>query len=147
MRCTTQSRGCLKASLATSLPGLRETNRLPRPSGTNSGPCAGRGAGQDCLGRYGEEKRNNRLVDYPDMLAGSFDILSKRRDVLELFRDRIDCLVIDEFQDTNPPQFALLWKIFEAGVPGMIVGDVKQSIMGFQNPDPRLVGVLRKGHP
>ncbi|HJX14507.1 MAG TPA: UvrD-helicase domain-containing protein [Candidatus Deferrimicrobiaceae bacterium] len=105
------------------------------------------GASQDCLGRYGKEKRKHRLVDYPDMLAGSFDILAKRRDVLELFRGRIDCLVIDEFQDTNPLQFALLWLIFDTGAPGMIVGDVKQSIMGFQNADPRLFEVLRKEHP
>jgi ATP-dependent exoDNAse (exonuclease V) beta subunit len=105
------------------------------------------GASQDCLSRYGEEKRNNRLVDYPDMLAGSFDILSKRKDVLTLFNGRIDCLVIDEFQDTNPLQFALLWLIFDAGAPGMIVGDVKQAIMGFQNADPRLFEALRKKHP
>ena len=105
------------------------------------------GASQDCLGRYGEEKRNNRLVDYPDMLAGSFDILSKRKDVLALFNGRIDCLVIDEFQDTNPLQFALLWLIHEGGAPGMIVGDVKQAIMGFQNADPRLFEALRKEHP
>src|SRR4030066_1654843 len=81
------------------------------------------------------------------MLAGSFDILSKRKDVLALFNGRIHCLVIDEFQDTNPLQFALLWLIHEAGPPGMIVGGVKQSIMGFQNADPRLFEALRKKHP
>lgn len=105
------------------------------------------GASQDILDRYGEEKRKSRLVDYPDMLAGSFEILSNRKDLLELFNERIDCLVIDEFQDTNPLQFALLWRIHRSGPPGMIVGDVKQAIMGFQNADPRLFEALRKEHP
>lgn len=105
------------------------------------------GASRDCLGRYGEEKRKSRLVDYPDMLAGSHEILSKREDILSLFNERIDCLVIDEFQDTNPLQFALLWRIFSAGAPAMIVGDVKQAIMGFQNADPRLFEALTKQHP
>ncbi|GAB4370641.1 MAG: UvrD-helicase domain-containing protein [Deltaproteobacteria bacterium] len=104
-------------------------------------------ASQEILGRYGEEKRRNRLVDYADMLAGSFDILSNRPDVLSLFTGRIDCLVIDEFQDTNPLQFALLWRVHEAGPPAMIVGDVKQAIMGFQNADPRLFEALTRRHP
>jgi ATP-dependent exoDNAse (exonuclease V) beta subunit len=105
------------------------------------------GASQEILGQYGKEKRKSCLVDYPDMLAGSFDILSKRKDVLALLAGRIACVVIDEFQDTNPLQFALLWMIHEAGVPGMMVGDIKQSIMGFQNADPRLFEALRKKYP
>lgn len=104
------------------------------------------GASQDCLKTYGEEKRRACLVDYPDMLAATHEILSKRPDVLAILKGRVDCLVIDEFQDTNPLQFSLLWKIHEAGVPALIVGDVKQSVMGFQNADPRLFGQLEKQH-
>ena len=102
---------------------------------------------QDCLGSYGEEKRKASLVDFPDMLAGSHEILAKRPDVLAILKGRVDCLVIDEFQDTNPLQFSLLWKIREAGVPALVVGDVKQSIMGFQNADPRLFEQLEKQYP
>jgi ATP-dependent exoDNAse (exonuclease V) beta subunit len=105
------------------------------------------GASQDCLGTYGEEKRKASLVDFPDMLAASHEILAKRPHVLEILKGRVDCLVIDEFQDTNPLQFSLLWKIREAGVPALVVGDVKQSIMGFQNADPRLFEQLEKQYP
>ena len=105
------------------------------------------GASQDCLGTYGEEKRKASLVDFPDMLASSHEILAKRPDVLAILKGRVDCLVIDEFQDTNPLQFSLLWKIREAGVPALVVGDVKQSIMGFQNADPRLFEQLEKQYP
>jgi ATP-dependent exoDNAse (exonuclease V) beta subunit len=105
------------------------------------------GASRECLGIYGEEKRKACLVDYPDMPACTHEILSKRPDVLAILKKRVDCLVIDEFQDTNPLQFSLLWKIHEAGVPALIVGDVKQSIMGFQNADPRLFRQIEKKHP
>ena len=105
------------------------------------------GASQDCLGTYGEEKRKASLVDFPDMLAGSHEIIANRPDVLAILKNRVDCLVIDEFQDTNPLQFSLLWKIREAGVPALVVGDVKQSIMGFQNADPRLFEQLEKQYP
>ena len=55
--------------------------------------------------------------------------------------------MVDEFQDTNPLQFALLWQLKEAGVPTIVVGDLKQAIMGFQGADPRLFEALIDQHP
>jgi len=104
------------------------------------------GAGQDALDRYAEEKRNRGLVDYTDMLAIAHNLLTARPDVLAVLRSRIDCLVIDEFQDTNPLEFALLWELQRQGVPTLIVGDLKQAIMGFQNADPRLMEALQLAH-
>ena len=64
-------------------------------------------AGQS-LTRFGEAKRRRGLVDYTDMISGPWLLLAERSDVVDALRERIDCLVIDEFQDTNPLQFALL---------------------------------------
>ena len=104
------------------------------------------GAGQDALNRYAEEKRDRGLVDYTDMLAIAHNLLTERTDVLSVLKSRIDCLVIDEFQDTNPLEFALLWELQREGVPTLIVGDLKQAIMGFQNADPRLMEALQQEH-
>lgn len=104
-------------------------------------------AAQDSLNRYAETKREKELVDYADMIALSHGLLKGRRDILAEFRSRVDCLVIDEFQDTNPLQFALLWALSRAGVPTLIVGDLKQAIMGFQNADSRLLEQLQADHP
>lgn len=104
------------------------------------------GAGQDALDRYAEEKRDRGLVDYTDMLAIAHNLLTARSDVLAVLKSRIDCLVIDEFQDTNPLEFALLWELQREGIPTMIVGDLKQAIMGFQNADPRLMEALQQEH-
>ena len=60
---------------------------------------------------------------------------------------RVDCLVVDEFQDTNPLQFDLLWQLHRAGVPTVVVGDLKQAIMGFQGADPRLFEALVERYP
>lgn len=99
-------------------------------------------AGQDVLVHYAEAKREAGLVDYSDMIAMSGDILRKNPQVLNTLVNRIDCLVVDEFQDTNPLQFSLLWQLKTAGVPAVIVGDLKQAIMGFQGADPRLFEVM-----
>lgn len=103
-------------------------------------------AGQDVVEHYDHAKREAGLVDYTDMIAAAGQLLTDRPDVLDTLASRIDCLVVDEFQDTNPLQFALLWKIHEAGIPTLIVGDLKQAIMGFQGADPRLFEALDRNH-
>jgi len=105
------------------------------------------GASQDSLGQYAQEKTEKGLVDYTDMVSIARNILVTRKDVLAELKSRIDCLVIDEFQDTNPLQFSLLWALKEAGVPTLIVGDLKQAIMGFQNADSRLLEALIGEYP
>ena len=104
-------------------------------------------AGLDVLEHYDRSKREAGLVDYTDMVAGAEHLLRTRPGVLQILASRIDCLVVDEFQDTNPLQFALLWHIKEAGVPTLVAGDVKQAIMGFQGADPRLFEALERNHP
>jgi ATP-dependent helicase/nuclease subunit A len=91
---------------------------------------------------FAAEKRKSSLIDYTDMVALACEILMSDDKVLEALADRIDCLVIDEFQDTNPLQFSLLWLFQRAGIPTLIVGDLKQAIMGFQGADPRLMEKL-----
>lgn len=103
-------------------------------------------AGQDVLGSYNEAKRMSGLVDYTDMISLAERLLRERPETLDALADRIDCLVVDEFQDANPLQFTLLWRIKEAGIPTLVVGDLKQAIMGFQGADPRLFEALTRRH-
>ena len=104
-------------------------------------------ASHDVLIQYAADKKDKGLIDFFDMLALAHDIVLRTPGVLAMLRDNIDCLVIDEFQDTNPLQFALLWSLRKAGVPTLIVGDLKQAIMGFQEADPRLMAELQRQHP
>jgi ATP-dependent exoDNAse (exonuclease V) beta subunit len=103
-------------------------------------------AGQEVLVQYGTAKRDAGLVDYSDMIAMAGQLLRDRPDVLATLVSRVDCLVVDEFQDTNPLQFALLWQLTAAGVPTVVVGDLKQAIMGFQGADPRMFEALLAQH-
>ena len=105
------------------------------------------GAAGEALEHYDELKRQHGLVDFTDMLAIAHDLLVHREDIVENLRQRVDCLIIDEFQDTNPLQFALLWSLVSKGVPALVVGDIKQAIMGFQGADPRLMTALVEQNP
>ena len=89
------------------------------------------------LETYNSAKKKNALIDFSDMLYMANNILNNDEYIKDLAKN-FDCLVIDEFQDTNPIQFTLLWKFQQYGIPTLIVGDLKQSIMGFQGADSSL---------
>ena len=80
------------------------------------------------------------------MITETESLLRKRPDILAGVLAEIDCVVIDEFQDTNPVQFALLWRLARGVGRALIVGDTKQAIMGFQGADPRLAAALQDAH-
>ncbi|KAB2764339.1 AAA family ATPase [Brucella anthropi] len=102
---------------------------------------------QEVMQAYEERKKALGLIDFADMITGAEALLRKNPEVRQAVLDEIDCVIIDEFQDTNPVQFALLWQL-GANVPRtLLVGDVKQSIMGFQGADPRLSQALAKSNP
>ena len=129
---------------------MEVANRLPVHPGPLEQACrhieALLAGGQEVLAEYEQAKREAGLLDYGDMIAQAGELLRRRPDVLQTLASRIDCLVIDEFQDTNPMQFALLWQLREAGVPTLVVGDLKQAIMGFQGADPRLFEAILDKH-
>lgn len=100
----------------------------------------------DALSDFARRKWEKGIIDYTDMIDGARR-LCEQPEVLDHLSKRFDCLFIDEFQDTNPLQFALLWKLHAAGIPAFIVGDLKQAIMGFQSADPRLMQSLLAQNP
>ncbi|TDE40847.1 UvrD-helicase domain-containing protein [Antarcticimicrobium sediminis] len=126
-------------------------NALPRHPGPLSDVCARLSAlvtgAQQVLEAYQTAKRRAGLIDYADMIAESETLIRTRPDILRAALGEIDCVVIDEFQDTNPVQFALLWRLARGAKRALIVGDTKQSIMGFQGADPRLSEALQAAHP
>jgi ATP-dependent exoDNAse (exonuclease V) beta subunit len=101
---------------------------------------------QQVLTAYQAAKRRAGVIDYADMIVEAEGLLRTRPEILQAVLGEIDCVVIDEFQDTNPVQFALLWRLARGAKQALIVGDTKQSIMGFQGADPRLSEALQAAH-
>ena len=102
---------------------------------------------QEVMEAYEARKKALGLIDYADMIAGAESLLRRDPSVAQAVLDEIDCVIIDEFQDTNPVQFALLWRLGAHAPRCLLVGDVKQSIMGFQGADPRLSQALARTNP
>ncbi len=102
---------------------------------------------QQVLASYDVAKKQAGLIDYADMIVEAETLLGDREDILTAVLSEIDCVVIDEFQDTNPVQFSLLWRLAQGARRALIVGDKKQSIMGFQGADSRLSEALQQSFP
>lgn len=102
---------------------------------------------QEVMEAYEARKKALGLIDFADMISGAERLLRTDPAVRQAVLDEIDCVIIDEFQDTNPVQFALLWQLGQHAPRTLLVGDVKQSIMGFQGADPRLSQALAAANP
>ena len=98
----------------------------------------------ETLSAYQQTKEQAGLVDYGDMVHLANDMLEAHPEWMEEIAGGYDCLIIDEFQDTNPLQYALLRRFQKTSKYTLIVGDLKQSIMGFQGSDSRLFAELIK---
>lgn len=87
------------------------------------------------------EKRARGGVDFSDLEQYALDLLVRRpAGVVEWCRERFDLVVVDECQDLNAAQEAILRAVSREGTQAnrFLVGDVKQSIYRFRLADPRL---------
>ncbi|MCA1973877.1 MAG: double-strand break repair helicase AddA, partial [Caenispirillum sp.] len=110
------------------------------------------------LGRYEGWKRSRARMDYDDLIQTARRLLEdegRAAWVLYKLDAGLDHLLIDEAQDTNPDQWAVVGAItreFFSGVGArdavtrtvFAVGDRKQSIYSFQGADPDAFERMRK---
>ncbi|MGD1045092.1 MAG: ATP-dependent helicase [Bacteroidota bacterium] len=76
------------------------------------------------------------LLAHDDVLYFSHFLIVNNPRLLDVIRAKFPYLFIDEFQDTNPIQTFLLKKIAEKESTVGVIGDVAQSIYGFQGAKP-----------
>lgn len=95
---------------------------------------------------FAAEKRRKNLVDFHDLEHFALQILvdeetKKAKKAAEEFRDTFEEIMIDEYQDSNHVQEAILRSISREERGGhniFMVGDVKQSIYRFRLARPEL---------
>lgn len=76
--------------------------------------------------------RTNQVIDYDDQLYLTLELLQARPNVLRELQARYHYVLVDEFQDTNPMQSALVDLLVGSKQNLMVVGDDDQSIYGWR---------------
>ena len=98
------------------------------------------------IDQYQLYKRERGLLDFVDQEALLLTALDQP-EVQERLKEKLDLLLVDEFQDTSPIQLALFLKLTEIVRHAIWVGDPKQSIYAFRGADPALMAAVIKTIP
>ncbi len=97
--------------------------------------------------RYQERLVLANAVDFDDLLMHVVTLLRERREVLLRYQNTLDHVLVDEFQDTNAAQYALV-RLLSGGRDNLFcVGDEDQSIYRWRGADYRNVQRLRADYP
>ncbi|MBP3045063.1 DNA helicase PcrA [Arthrobacter jiangjiafuii] len=106
---------------------------------------------------YTERMRSANAMDFDDLIAQTVYMFRAFPGVAEYYRRRFRHILVDEYQDTNHAQYALVREL--VGVPGegntldippaelTVVGDSDQSIYAFRGADVRNINDFEKDYP
>lgn len=89
---------------------------------------------------FENEKRENSVVDFDDMLHLVVRRMRTDPRWLSSLHKQFDHVLVDEMQDTNPVQFEFINGLLAPGNLNMyLVGDLNQSIYGFSGAVPEIM--------
>jgi len=108
--------------------------------------------------KYYEELRyKNSYLNFQDLLMKTLELLKENPEVRQYFQNKYKCLLVDEFQDTDPIQAEIVFyltgedlkeKDWKKLVPKkgslFVVGDPKQSIYRFRRADIDIYNLVKE---
>jgi len=103
---------------------------------------------QGFIAFYDRRRRDGGKADFDDLLVWARDLVRDNAEVRAYFQQKYRCILVDEFQDTDPLQVEIIVSLCaEGALPGnwrearvrpgslFVVGDPKQSIYRFRRAD------------
>ncbi len=91
---------------------------------------------QNLLDTYASELKKNRLVDFDDLIYLTHDLLQSHHSILQAYRTQFQHILVDEFQDTDQEQYALIKMLAQKHHNIFVVADDEQSIFSWRHADP-----------
>jgi ATP-dependent DNA helicase UvrD/PcrA len=123
-------------------------NRMESPE---SFLAAGSGSPDQLIGsvwqRYREYLARTRTLDFDDLLLETVRLLRDHEAVRESYRKRYRHILVDEYQDTNQPQYEIVRLIGGEHRNVCVVGDDDQSIYGWRGSDIRKILGFQQDFP
>jgi len=96
---------------------------------------------------YTAHLRAANAVDFNDLIGLMVKLLSEHDDIRRRYSRRYRYLMIDEYQDTNRAQYALIRLLASEHGNVMVVGDDDQSIYSFRGADIRNIHDFERDFP
>ena len=96
---------------------------------------------------YRKELLKANALDFDDLLLETVRLLKSAPEVRERYNRRYRYVMIDEYQDTNRPQYELMKLLAGAEANICVVGDEDQSIYSWRGADIRNILEFEKDFP
>jgi DNA helicase-2/ATP-dependent DNA helicase PcrA len=104
-----------------------------------------------CYRRYQQSLARANAVDFDDLILLTHQMLNEHPDVLEDYQRRWRHVLVDEYQDTDSSQYALVELLSRpaSSQPRSLfaVGDGMQAIYGFRNADHTIIARFAQDFP
>lgn len=102
---------------------------------------------RDALAKYRQLLDEKKYLDYSGMLSRAVAELRSNPKLREKIKRAVRYLVVDEYQDVNPLQEALIREISELGANLCVVGDDDQTIYQWRGSDVQNIMTFKDRYP
>ena len=86
---------------------------------------------------YEKKLRESNALDFDNLLLFPLRLFEKYPKILKRYQDQFRYVLVDEYQDTNRPQFLFIQQLTKEHKQICVVGDDDQSIYGWRGADIR----------
>ena len=84
---------------------------------------------------YQETIKNNNALDFDDLILLPLELFKNHPDRLDYYQNKFRYILVDEYQDTNVPQFQFIYSLAKEHQDIFVVGDDDQSIYGWRGAE------------
>ena len=96
---------------------------------------------------YEQIKSRQYALDFDDLLLKTNEILERDPLVKAKWRNRIDHILIDEFQDTNNTEYKMVKHLLKPSASLYVVGDPDQTIYTWRGANQDIILNLKEDYP
>ena len=89
----------------------------------------------DIFKEYQIRLKESNAVDFDDLLILPLELFKVKPSILDYYQNKFKYVLVDEYQDTNKPQFHFIYNIAKKHQDICVVGDDDQSIYGWRGAD------------
>ena len=96
---------------------------------------------------YNDKKRQRQLLDFDDLLGAWLRLLMEHQDIRELLAGQFLHILVDEYQDTNAIQGAIVDLLAQRHRNVAVVGDDSQAIYSFRGASFQNIIAFKERYP
>lgn len=86
-------------------------------------------------------------LDYSEILTAAVGAITNDDDLRKRLAERVRYVIVDEYQDVNPIQEAIVWSLHELGAKICVVGDDDQTVYQWRGSDVDSILTFAKRYP